>query len=298
MLRRTVRSPSPDQLAAVSAHRDRWCKIGLSTEPARRAAAESAIADLYGAAGIPRAPRVVWCGSPMSVALARAAALDSGDASEPVLALPSGVIREARAALAVTGRGARALLGRPVSSNVWDGDRDARRVRHTSWWHLRNELPALGAEELRTQLVERVRAATWDAVWSQVLPCAWNDLREGAEGSLEDHPRQAEAWAREILRYLSVELISMHEQLGVLAALDFMREVCDAELVPAGHAALELARSAGWAVGYEGVCWVSERPSLIKLDGQGRLHCGDGPALVFRDGWSLFFWHGARVPSR
>ncbi len=47
---------------------------------------------------------------------------------------------------------------------------------------------------------------------------------------------------------------------------------------------------------------VSDRPSLVRTEpdtdgGPGRLHCADGPAVHWRDGWSLHFWHGTQVPS-
>jgi len=29
----------------------------------------------------------------------------------------------------------------------------------------------------------------------------------------------------------------------------------------------------------------------------GRLHCADGPALVWPDGWRLYFWRGTLVPE-
>lgn len=28
-----------------------------------------------------------------------------------------------------------------------------------------------------------------------------------------------------------------------------------------------------------------------------RLHCEDGPALEYRDGWKVYAWHGTRVPE-
>ncbi len=48
---------------------------------------------------------------------------------------------------------------------------------------------------------------------------------------------------------------------------------------------------------FEFVCFVSERPSLIKRDAEGRLHCDDGPALAFQDGEYLYHHHGVKIPE-
>ena len=46
---------------------------------------------------------------------------------------------------------------------------------------------------------------------------------------------------------------------------------------------------------------VSDRPALVRTesdsDSPGRLHCADGPAIQWRDGFRLFFWHGTCVPE-
>lgn len=62
------------------------------------------------------------------------------------------------------------------------------------------------------------------------------------------------------------------------------------------------ARSSGWWWPREGVCVVSERPVALHTeasgnDGQVRLHCGEGPALRYADGWEVHAWHGTQVPS-
>lgn len=44
--------------------------------------------------------------------------------------------------------------------------------------------------------------------------------------------------------------------------------------------------------------YLSDRPVHIKMDDQNLLHCEDGPAITFTDGFSVYAWHGTRVPSK
>jgi len=39
------------------------------------------------------------------------------------------------------------------------------------------------------------------------------------------------------------------------------------------------------------------RPRALRRDAQHRLHCEDGPAIAYRDGWAVYAWHGLRIPS-
>src|SRR3990167_9103523 len=60
------------------------------------------------------------------------------------------------------------------------------------------------------------------------------------------------------------------------------------------------ARSCGWWWCYENYVIVCERPAVVNMephDGAERLHCEDGPAVVFRDGWSVYAIHGIVVPE-
>jgi hypothetical protein len=58
-----------------------------------------------------------------------------------------------------------------------------------------------------------------------------------------------------------------------------------------------IGKSAGWIVPHERVCWISERPSRIEADANGRLHSPDGPALKYRDGWEVCVWKDVEVPA-
>ena len=42
---------------------------------------------------------------------------------------------------------------------------------------------------------------------------------------------------------------------------------------------------------------VSDRHTSIHMDPQNRLHCEDGPARSWGDGWAIWSWHGTRVPA-
>lgn len=53
-----------------------------------------------------------------------------------------------------------------------------------------------------------------------------------------------------------------------------------------------------WWWPFEGVVVVSERPVFTEWDFAHRLHCDNGPAVKFGDGFELFSWHGCNVPER
>lgn len=53
----------------------------------------------------------------------------------------------------------------------------------------------------------------------------------------------------------------------------------------------------GFRVMHEEFCLVSDFPEIIKKDDQHRPHSENGPSHRWRDGWSLYHWHGVRVPA-
>lgn len=57
---------------------------------------------------------------------------------------------------------------------------------------------------------------------------------------------------------------------------------------------IELAKYTGWLNVYEDVVVFQHRPEIIKFDDQKRLHCADGPAIRYRDGFAVYAWHGIR----
>lgn len=57
------------------------------------------------------------------------------------------------------------------------------------------------------------------------------------------------------------------------------------------------ARHGGFRVMHPEFCMVSDFPEFIHTDDQNRPHCETGPSHRWRDGWSLYYWHGVSIPA-
>jgi hypothetical protein len=53
----------------------------------------------------------------------------------------------------------------------------------------------------------------------------------------------------------------------------------------------------GFRVVHEEFCIVSDRPEVLSVDARNRPHGEAGPSHRWRDGWSLWYWHGVQVPQ-
>ena len=88
--------------------------------------------------------------------------------------------------------------------------------------------------------------------------------------------------------------------------IEFLRQVCGYER----DSRVDYSKWEPWhqatmhggvRIMHEQFCIVSDRPEYIRIetvDGRGRLHCADGPAKRYRDGWSIYAIHGVRVPAQ
>ena len=83
-----------------------------------------------------------------------------------------------------------------------------------------------------------------------------------------------------------------------LGALEYLHDVCGLRRHTEGLAGLwEIARHASWMVPHEEVCWLLERPQLLRHDAGARLHAADGPALRYGEACKVYAWKGILVPA-
>lgn len=246
--------------------RDKWLAIGLSTAPADRPRAEEGIRLAYGAAGL-KAPRVVWCGSPLGMGIARG--IMEGIAARGKEGMKAGAVESgthARPAAGVVTRRELGILQSPASD---------------------------GPERVVTNPVHaQVEAMVRDGVSEELV----RSLVDGA----------AEEVSRELMPAVKASLDRLVSDCGYgqhdacwLGFYDYFREVCGLMEETKHLAGLwMIAQSANWFLPHANVCFVSERPAVLKRDDRGRLHCADGAALRYPDGWSIFAIHGVRLEGR
>ena len=72
---------------------------------------------------------------------------------------------------------------------------------------------------------------------------------------------------------------------------------CDPDVSACLDRWAEVARSCLWWWPYRGLCVACERPEELHLV-DGRLHHDVGPAVRFRDGWSVWAIDGVRVDEQ
>ncbi|MNV60667.1 hypothetical protein D3C71_1531390 [compost metagenome] len=125
-------------------------------------------------------------------------------------------------------------------------------------------------DQVWAQVRDQVGARVWAQVWAQV----------GAQ----------------VRAQVSDAFWSQHEA-GWLSWLAFFRRVCDLPNTEKIEPLLRIAQSCGWAWFFDGAAIITDRPNAIHRDEENRLHCETGSALEYRDGFSIYAWHGTRIPA-
>ena len=263
-------SPPASPLDALSDYLDRWGAAHMSTQPADRETAEEGVRIAYTAAGLAPPRRIVWCGGPLEIAkhLATAAAADA--------------------------------IGRNVKAEVFDQVRKRVGTFAEVFW---KEIVVAATQLTRDRKVgaavegyEKCKAVS-AAVNQMVRLAAGDDLSRvrvrarHAALRLRGLPRLLPRWSFE-------EIAVGPHDLALLGVYEYLHDVLDwQEPTRPMRGLWKIAKSAGWIVPHEHVCWISERPELLRTDGRARLHCPDGPALRYPDGWCAHAWKGVQVPA-
>jgi hypothetical protein len=153
----------------------------------------------------------------------------------------------------------------------------------------------LSTEPLNFEKAKECATKAYEAV-GLTPPTEWYHFRSPMECAVEmakkefgDNPT-----TDQIQEHINAQVYGCHDA-GWLSFYNFFLdtglEVCE-PLVPI----MELAKYCGWWAPYDTACALQDRPSEIHLDDQNLMHNETGPAIIYPDGYSVYGWHGTRVP--
>ena len=122
-----------------------------------------------------------------------------------------------------------------------------------------------------------------DQVWDQVRAQVWAQV--GAQVG-------AQVWAQ------VYRAVWGQHDAGWLSFYAYFADVLGLASAQRLRGLNEVAQAAGWWWPFSGAAILTERPTVIHRDTEGRLHSDTGPALIYPDGWGIWAVHGLRVGRR
>lgn len=256
-----------------------WFDLMFSTEPANREAAISGVRAFYEAAELDAPQHLIWLDSPAEACYAALALCSQHDSFLERIAAAFEKMAPQRAEMA------RAC-------------EKAAQSAKTDWRSLASVagVPLTG-----------MSAPARDDIQGKITGTRlvmWGDATAAMGNVAEDELFQAQG------RFWSVIA-------GALPTLNTMLQGCasrkyhlmwmamDEAAMEKGMSAPPLLKAA-WAVARSAGPWwpfrnaaiITERPLEVHRNAQWLLERGDGPAVVYRDGWKLFAWNGESMPRK
>ena len=135
-------------------------------------------------------------------------------------------------------------------------------LREQLWQQLGRQLETL---QLRQQLRDQLREQLWQQLRDQLLS--------------KDHPG---------------DQLSNHFGAQHWCAWEAFYDLCRRRVIYTEDQNSKLskwirqAESCHWWFPYKGLVFASERHSVVNINKRGQLHCTNGPAVAYTDGWALY----------
>lgn len=114
----------------------------------------------------------------------------------------------------------------------------------------------------------------------------------------EQSPKAGAARAKELLGRVDDDICYGAHDAGWLAFYDTMGELGLEEEVKPLRGVIEMGKLAGWWWPYDEAVIVTDRPTEIHRDEDGRLHNETGAAVLYSDGFGVWALHGLRVTQQ
>ncbi len=192
-------------------------------------------------------------------------------------------------------------LGDQLWNQLWDqlGDQLGDQL----WAQLGNQLWDQIDDQLRDQLGDQVDDQLRDQLGDQVDGQLRDQLGDQVDGQLRDQlgDQLGDQLRNQLWDQLGDPLGNFWYGSYYSYYVSFYDFISNLDRVKIGNKSknLSIAKSMlnlGWCLCYENVCIISKKPNKISMQFE-KLHCEDGPAIEFEDGYKLYAWRGVRLDA-
>jgi hypothetical protein len=174
---------------------------------------------------------------------------------------------------------------------VWD--KVGAQVVDQVWDKVVAQVRAQVMAQVGAQVMAQVGAQVVDQVWDKVVAQVMDQVMAQVRDQVGAQGFQA---AKDGLNNDGISNL----WCSFTAFATFFRDVCgwgDIAILQKLEINEQLVKSCGWTWWHKNVLAISDKPVYIKRDDVGRLHCENGASIEYRDGWSLYNWHGVSIPK-
>ena len=307
----------------LEAYRDKWRKIGLSTEPVNKEDAERALKDVYSVANL-KEPMILWARSPMEClymgAFLKITIKESVNkkVDEQVWNQVWGRVRDQ--VWVQVGNQVRGQVWSQVFHKVWNqvgdkvwnqvvgqvrnqvwnqvGGQVENQVRGRVWNQVRSQV----GNQVLSQVTNKVLNQVENQVGGQVLNHVWNQVTNNVMNQVKDQiesPVNTQTYKqiKTIMQDLNNWFCFGQHDADYLSCYEFFKDECGLEVCNKLAPMMRLAKNCHWFIPFEGLAILSEKPIQLNLDAEGRLHAEGRMAIEYADGFGLYRWHGTNIPK-
>lgn len=145
-----------------------------------------------------------------------------------------------------------------------------------------------GAELLRHEIADVITERLWTQLWRDLRGRIWFRVVENVSEFPATAAARSELTGSDVgLWRDGYDLVRLTSTLRVLGMPE----------EPRLTALFDACRQNGWWWPKPDLAVLTDRPTLIARDKQGRPHSAVGPAVAYADGHVLHYWHGTLVPE-
>jgi hypothetical protein len=277
--RRRMKSPSEIRAS--------WLEQLYSTAPAERARAEAGLRRLYAAAGFPEPRHFVWYDSPRQAGWSITLLVSEGDRTMTPLLAPSALTPDEKRHMDA----ARGELSARLGTSDWKTTLAAvGALRLATMAAMADPSRLFGMAFLNARFELDDDVAAMFTVHDDDLARAESAFIGGNAGVLQSATESAAT--RSVIGH------PFYNEVAFSTMADDEKLVGNRKPPAILEASWEIARSAGLWWPFEHAVFLTDRPSEIHVNERKVPHREDGPAIVYRDGWSVYAWNGKRVPKK